>query len=127
MDTFEIFWLVILIGAIAYYFFFENNNVVCILIIALLISYFTITDWACWINESTRSVKDCTEWYAKECYNAAKDRDADEFRDIMHNWNEWEETLNKSDRENMVKTWVTWCAEHNYKYSVVLDFETHIQ
>ena len=127
MDTFEIIWLVLLIGAIAYFFFLEKDEWwVGALIIIFLSTYFTITDWACWINESARSVEDCTEWYAKEAYEAAKDRDADEFRDIMHNWNEWIDELNDSETSVMKKTLLKWRTENRYKANVCSKFEDEI-
>jgi hypothetical protein len=127
LENLETTYLVI-VGVIIIYNLIDNNTPGFLGVIGIVVAivYFTVTDFACYVNETIKPVELCTEWYAKEAYNAAKEEDADEFKDIMHNWNEWIETLDDAQLKRMAYTLSSWAREHKYKCSVMYKFENKL-
>lgn len=84
--------VILVLGAILFYFtggvleseLLAITAIVCTVV--AIIFYFLHTDFACWANETCRSVEDCTIWYCEEAYDAAKDGDSDEYVEIMYNF-----------------------------------------
>ena len=75
-----------------------------------------------WYYENIASTKDCAEWYCEELYEAAKDGDADDFREVWFELIEWFESLDESEKMYAYEIIDSWTENNEFKQDVVDDF-----
>ena len=76
------------------------------------------------VNETIRSTKNCTEWYYEEMYEAAKDNDIEEFRDLKICINEWILDLDSKDKADFFTATMEWALQNGYKVNFAEQFES---
>lgn len=79
-----------------------------------------------WIHETFYSVEGCAEWYAEELYDAAEDRDREDFIERMEQFEDWMEDLNKKDQKRALKALRKWAEKNEHKDDVISDYADEV-
>lgn len=75
-----------------------------------------------WYYENIAATEDCAEWYCEELYEAAKDCDVDDFREVYFDLFEWIDSLDESEKEYAKEVIDNWTESNEFKKDVVDDF-----
>ena len=125
----ETILLIIAAGTALFYLYegFRDNDFPSKAIGAALgigvVVYLTSIEVQTFVNETIRSTKGCTEWYAEEMYDAAKDEDIDRFKSLKHCVNEWIIDFDSTEETEFYESMMKWASKNAYKVGVLTDFE----
>ena len=85
--------------------------------------YIWSVDVRTFLNETFRSTEDCTEWYAEEMYDAAKDGEISEFRDLKSCLMEWISDFDVEDIHEFDHASMQWSNNNKSKLEFMINFE----